>query len=93
MLAALTLKNTCTIYFRPFHERCARLTLSELIYLCSHLPADCLLKKMWLLLLQLLLKSVTMYFADGTIVGGSKDDATGLMVITSGQVRAPVAAY
>jgi hypothetical protein len=32
-----------------------------------------------------------MYFADGTIVGGSKDDASGLMVITSGQVRAPVA--
>ncbi len=28
-----------------------------------------------------------MYFSDGTIVGGSKDDATGLMVITSGQVR------
>lgn len=29
-----------------------------------------------------------MYFANGTIVGGCKDDAPGLMVITSGQVGA-----
>jgi hypothetical protein len=27
-----------------------------------------------------------MYFAEGTILGGSHDKATGLMVITSGQV-------
>jgi hypothetical protein len=35
---------------------------------------------------QLLLRSKTMYFAEGTILGGSNDKATGLMVITSGQV-------
>ena len=38
------------------------------------------------LCVQLLLRSKTMYFAEGTILGGSNDKATGLMVITSGQV-------
>ena len=35
---------------------------------------------------QLLLKSKTLHFADRSIIAGSKETATGLMVITSGQV-------
>ena len=34
---------------------------------------------------QLMIKSETRYFAKGTIVADSKEKATGLMVITSGQ--------
>ena len=56
----------------------------------NYTPGNTLLIYCTLWGLQLLLRSVTMYFADGTIVGGSKDDAPGLMVITSGQVAAPV---
>ena len=41
---------------------------------------------LWGSIWQLLLKSKTMHFANRTIVAGSKDKATGLMVITSGQV-------
>ena len=51
--------------------------------LVQGLFCDCALRRHFL---QLLLKSKTMHFANRTIVAGSKDKATGLMVITSGQV-------
>ncbi len=35
---------------------------------------------------QLLLRSTTKYFASGTIIADSKQEANGLMVITSGEV-------
>ena len=37
---------------------------------------------------QLYLRSETRFYANGTIVAGSKSNATGLMVITYGQVGA-----
>ena len=35
---------------------------------------------------QLLLKSETLYYSEGTLIADSQDPATGLMVITSGHV-------
>ncbi len=36
--------------------------------------------------LQLLLKCQTQYYSEGSIIADSRDDATGLIVVTSGQV-------
>ncbi len=40
-----------------------------------------------LILLQLILRSHTKYFAKGSILADSREEAKGLMVITSGQAR------
>ena len=40
-----------------------------------------------ILCIQLLLKSETRYYSQGTIIADSREDAKGLFVITSGQVR------
>jgi hypothetical protein len=37
--------------------------------------------------MQLLLKSKTRYFSRGTIIADSREEATGLVVITAGQVE------
>ena len=38
---------------------------------------------------QLMLRSTTQYFARGTIIADSHEDATALMVVTSGLVGSP----
>ena len=50
---------------------------------CTTLNTVCLL-----VLLQLIMKSETKYFSEGTIIADSHELAKGLMVITSGLVNA-----
>jgi hypothetical protein len=51
---------------------------------CKNKIALVLLTQMSQIAVQLLLKSQTLFFSEGSLIFDSRDEATGLLVITSG---------